>query len=253
MTPAGLYTYGKMMEMGFLFDWDHMEMGMKTQALELAEAQTPVYPFVSTHGTFGGTTVDQATRALRNGSFLYPSNNGSSRGFRGDMEETRGIHAAAMADRPAEQRFLFGFGYGTDTNGLSDQTGPRGQFSAEDAIVYPFTLFDGEPFDSLPAFSAVTGVVFAQPASRDVDGVVKRTWHQDRDGNAHHGMISDWVQEIRLEGTPQDIKDLFNSAEVFLQTWQRTEASSAAIRAGGLKMPNAPILRAAPPLGNIAP
>lgn len=252
MTPIGQYTYGKMMEMGFLLDWDHMEMGMKTQFLELTEAQDPVYPIVSTHGTFGGTTVNQATRLLRNGGYLYPSN-GSSRGFRADMDETEQIYEAAMAGRAPAQRLLFGFGYGTDTNGLSAQSGPRGSIDAGKEVAYPFVLFGGAPFDSLSGFDGVSPVSFEQPGSSDADGNVKRTWHEDIDGNAHYGLLSDYIQEVRLEGDTDHIKHLYNSAEAYLQTWQRTQASSAAIRANGLKTPAAPILRPAPPVGDFAP
>lgn len=254
MTPIGLYTYGKMMEMGFILDWDHMEIGLKTQFLELAEAQDVPYPFASTHGTFGGTTIDQATRLLRNGGFLYPSN-GSSRGFRRDMDETLQIYEAAMAGREAADRPLFGFGYGTDTNGLSAQSGPRGGDISGKEVVYPFRLFDGAPFDTLPGFAGVEPVTFAQPSSRDADGTVRRTWSEDLDGNAHYGLLSDFIQEIRLEGQPEHIKHLYNSAEAYLQTWQRTETSSAAIRANGLKLPpeERPILRPAPPIGAYAP
>ncbi len=254
MTPAGLYTYSKMMEMGFLFDWDHMEVGMKTQALELAEAQDPAYPFVSTHGTFGGTTNDQATRLLANGGFLYPSN-GSSNGFRADMSETFGIYNAAMAKRAEQGKepLLFGFGYGTDTNGLSSQTRPRS--NPEKPIVYPFTLFDGEPFASLSEFNAAQPISFLQPASSNIDGEVKRTWHEDVDGNAHYGMLADFVKEVVLdsENPAQQTLQLFNSAEAYLQTWALTEASSAAIRSrGGVTNPGG-ILRPAPPEGDFAP
>lgn len=242
MTPAGLYTYGKMMEMGFLFDWDHMEVGMKTQALELAEAQTPVYPFVSTHGTFGGTTIDQATRALANGGFIYPSN-GSSAGFLSNMDETFGVYQQAMAGRDGEP-LLFGFGYGTDTNGLSAQTGPRD--NPAKPVVYPFTLFAGAPFDGLLEFAGVAPVKFDKPESLDQGGAFVRDWHQDVDGNAHYGMLSDFVQEVVLDGTPDHVRHLFNSAEAYLQTWERTEAASAAIRANGLGTPQKSILRAAP-------
>jgi hypothetical protein len=72
-----------------------------------------------------------------------------------------------------------------------------------------------------------------------------RTWHEDIDGNAHHGMLSDFVQEIVLDGEPAQITHLFNSAEAYLQTWARTEAASVAINANGLQEPGT-ILRAAP-------
>mgnify|MGYP003674529709 CR=1 FL=1 len=257
MTPAGLYMYGKMMEMGFIFDWDHMEMGMKTQALELAEAQNPVYPFVSTHGTFGGTTIDQATRLIANGGILYPSN-GSSTGFRNNMDETVGIYANAMAKRATEGKdsLLFGFGYGTDTNGLSAQSGPRN--NPENPIQYPFTLFSGAPFNTMTEFENIQAISFEQPNSTDADGNVTRTWHEDLDGNAHYGMLSDFVKEIVLDSpnAASQVRHLFNSAEVFLQTWKRTELASAAIQATGLKSPAATapaILRPAPPIGDFAP
>jgi hypothetical protein len=248
MTPAGLYTYGKMMEMGFIFDWDHMEMGMKTQALELAEAQTPVYPFVSTHGTFGGTTIDQATRLLANGGILYPSN-GSSAGFRNNMDETAGIYAKAMLKRVEAEKspILFGFGYGTDTNGLSAQSGPRD--NPKNPVRYPFALFSGAPFNVMSEFSGVEAVVFNQPNSLDIDGNEVRTWHEDVDGNAHYGMLSDFVEEIALDGSIEQNRHLFNSAEVFLQMWERTELSRAGIvgidETGKVKVP-AGILREAP-------
>lgn len=239
MTPIGLFAYGEMMKMGFLIDWDHMEMGMKTQLLELTEAQSPVYPIVSTHGTFGGATIDQTIRQLVNGGYVYPSN-GSSGGFRADMDETFVIYQDAMERRadavPPLPSLLFGFGYGTDTNGLSAQTGPRN--NPANPVTYPFTLF---------------GVSFEQPNSKDVNGNVVRTWHEDMDGNAHHGMISDFIQEIVLDGRQDQITHLYNSAEAYLQTWQRTEAARTGIEVNGLQSPATPILRPAPPLGPVAP
>lgn len=250
MTPAGLYTFGKLMEFGFIFDFDHMEMGMKTQTLELAEAQDIVYPLVSTHGTFGGTTVDQARRVLAGGGFLYPSN-GSSRGFRNDLAETLAIHTEAMDGDSVPDAALFGFGYGTDTNGLSGQSGPRGDIAGEDAIQYPFAFYQGGVWDALPAFADIQPVLFDQPVSRDADGNIARRWHQDVDGTAHGGMVTDWLQEIAIEGTPDDMMAIFNAAERYLRTWKQTEQSAARIRDEGLRMPDAPILRPAPPEGDI--
>jgi hypothetical protein len=53
------------------------------------------------------------------------------------------------------------------------------------------------------------------------------------------------VQEMRLEGTPENMRDLFNAAEVYLRTWERTLASSAAIREKGFVVPDG-VLRPAP-------
>lgn len=167
MTPIGLYTYRKMMEKGFLIDWDHIELGMKTQLLELAEAQVPVYPFVSTHGTFGGTSNSQAKRLLANGGYLYPSN-GTSGGFLANMNETFGIYEEAMVLRAQKglEPILFGFGYGTDTNGLSAQSSGRGEnLPDERKVVYPFRFYSSGRFSQLSEFSGVEEVNFSQPAS----------------------------------------------------------------------------------------
>lgn len=237
LTPIGLYTYKKLMEQGIIFDIDHLEYEMKTQALELAEAQDPPYPFVSTHGTFGGTSNDQAARILKNGGFLYPSI-GSTRGFLEDMEETRGLSGAASNPH------LFGFGFGTDTDGLSGQMGPRSNIESGKELNYPYVLFTGAPFDSLPDFANASGVTFMQPEERNATGE-GRTWHEDVDGNAHYGMMSDFVQEMRLEATPQQMQTLFNAAEGYLQTWERTEASSQEINRKGIVTPDG-VLRPAP-------
>ncbi|MBR9814748.1 hypothetical protein GYB61_12950 [bacterium] len=246
MTPIGEYFYEKIMEMGFIFDFDHMEMEMKTQALEMAEAQTIPYPFVSTHGTFGGTSNDQAMRTLRNGGALYPSLGNGPDHIR-LMDETLGIYNMAMADVPEEQRPLFGFGFGTDTNGLSAQSPARNADEIAEAgpIVYPYTLFEGAVFDELDDFDNISGVTFNQPATQDPDGN-GRTWHLDMDGSAHHGMLSGMVQEMRLHGDAEHMRHLFNAAEAYLQTWERTENSAAEIQANGFIQPAESPLRAAP-------
>ena len=271
MTPIGLYMYKMMMEKGLIFDFDHMTIDMKTQALELAEAQNPPYPFVSTHGTFGGTTLEQTRRVLKNGGHLYPSlGNGPS--LLSDMKEVRDVWQAANVP------FLFGFGFGTDTNGLSGQAGARtsDQIARAGGITYPYQLFNsgwlsdlvpGLDNDNDPA-TPYAGVIFNQPQEFDPAGAVAQEWHIDEDGSAHYGMLSEMVEEVRREivadaganpltvANTQQMRDLFNSAEVYIQTWERTLAAQQGIlnnNNGGktkepqdLIPPRPPILRAAP-------
>ncbi|MES2908783.1 MAG: hypothetical protein V4688_06445 [Pseudomonadota bacterium] len=244
MTPMGLFAYKQIMEKGLIFDIDHLELEMKTQALELAEAQPIAYPFVSTHGTFGGTSNDQARRILKNQGFLYPSL-GNGPGLIREMAELKAIWAQLPSPRP-----LFGFGFGTDTNGLSAQASPRGNVPANKAVKYPFQLFDGTIFDEITDFQNKTAVTFNQPEERNAAGE-GRTWSLDEDGSAHYGMLSDFVQEMRLEGTPQDMTDLFNSAERYLQTWEQTlKARDAIVKDGGTARTPVGILRPAPKPAN---
>jgi len=245
MTPMGLLTYKEIMKAGMIFDIDHLELEMKTQALELAEAQTPAYPFVSTHGTFGGTSKDQARRILKNNGFIYPSL-GNAPSLLADKREVKALWESLPEPRP-----FFGFGFGTDTNGLSAQAGPRSNVPETKRVKYPFTLFTGEPFSSMPDFknaAQVKPVVFNQPSERNAAGIGK-TWSLDVDGSAHYGMLSDFVEELRQEGTATDMQDVFNAAERYLQTWESTLASQQGIKLAGnvVKEPTAKaILRPAP-------
>jgi hypothetical protein len=76
-----------------------------------------------------------------------------------------------------------------------------------------------------------------------------RSWHIAADGSAHYGMLSEMVEGMRAHGTPEQMQALFNSAERYLQTWERTEDAAAAIEANqGVTVP-AGVLRRAPLAG----
>ncbi|MEQ1438317.1 hypothetical protein AAG565_03040 [Fontimonas sp. SYSU GA230001] len=236
LTPIGLYTYGKIMELGFIFEIDHLAFALKDQLLDLAAAQTPNYPLVSGHA-WSGLSWRQARRIFAGGGIVYPSLNSTA-------DYTSLWRTIKPLWHEAGAPYEFGFGFGSDTNGMSPQMAPRATIADGKALRYPFTLFDGPVFDALPEFRSVAGVVFDQPGAFDADGN-GRHWHEDIDGNAHYGMAADFVEELRLEGTPEQMRDLYNSAEVYLQFWERTQAASAAVRAKGLVVPDG-LLRAAP-------
>ena len=233
MTRIGTYVYRKLMEKGFLFDFDHMELHMKTQALDLAEAQPIAYPVISTHGTFGGTSIKQTQRMLRDGGFIYPSL-GSSGSFRNDMQEVLAQYEIARDSGMAADDTLFGFGFGTDTNGLSGQAGGEDIKVPGNDSGYPYTLFSGGLFQQLPEFVAMNAPVqFGISQSHDAAGVLARQWNIKDEGSAHYGLLSEFVEGVNLHGTPQELRALFNSAERYLRTWERTLDAAAAIEANG--------------------
>ncbi|MFA5940435.1 MAG: hypothetical protein WC809_13845 [Sinimarinibacterium sp.] len=236
LTPIGLYTYGKIMALGFVFEVDHLAFALKDQLLDLAAAQTPDYPLVSGHA-WTGLSWQQARRIFAGGGLVYPSLNSTE-------DYTNLWRTVKPLWRESGTTNEFAFGFGSDTNGMSPQMAPRAQIADGKALAYPFTLFDGPVFDALPEFQSVAGVVFDQPGAFDADGN-GRSWHEDVDGNAHYGMAADFVEELRLEGTPEQMRDLYNSAEVYLQFWERTQAASAAVSQKGLVVPDG-LLRAAP-------
>lgn len=236
LTPIGRYAFSKIMEMGFIFEIDHLAYELKNQLLELSEAQTPRYPTISAHG-FSGLSVQQSRRILAGGGLVYPSWN-DVRDFIQLWQRIKPLWRQAGADHP------FAFGFGSDTNGLSPQAAPRANIAPGKAVEYPFELFKGQGFDALPEFARIAPLRFEQPASHDAVGN-GRSWHVDIDGNAHYGMGADSVQELRLEGSPEQLSDLYRSAEAYVQFWERTEAASAAIQRKGINLPPT-LLRAAP-------
>ena len=105
-------------------------------------------------------------------------------------------------------------GYGADTNGLATQSGPRGSDSVN--VSYPFTLFSGEGWGA--QFADIPALTFQQSVVPEGN----RSFDINAEGLAHYGMIADWVEAVRIEGGEQAITDLYNSAEVYLQMWERT-------------------------------
>ena len=253
MTPIGLYVYSKLMEKGFIFDFDHMELHMKSQALDLTEAQPIHYPIVSTHGTFGGTSLKQTQRVLRNGGFIYPSLGGSG-SFKNDMRDVLAQYDIAKATgMPADDQ-LFGFGFGTDTNGLSGQAGTEDIKVPGSDTGYPYTLFTGGVFQSLPEFVAMNAPVqFDLSQSHDASGALKQHWDIAEVGSAHYGLLSDFVEAMNVHGTPDQMRALFNSAERYLRTWERTLDASTMINNNGGTMVPPGVLVSAPTPGGTYP
>jgi hypothetical protein len=106
--------------------------------------------------------------------------------------------AARATQDPA---FLFGVGYGSDSNGLGAQPGPRAG-NAANPVVYPYTTFDG-------------GTVM------DKQHAGTRVYDINVDGVANYGMFPDYIQDLRTIAGDQIVDDMANGAEAYLQMWQR--------------------------------
>ncbi|TAJ55038.1 MAG: peptidase M19 [Nevskiaceae bacterium] len=204
MTPLGRYAFDRMMDKKIMIEVDHLELEMKTQLLDMAGSRTPAYPLLSTHGGQGGISMEQARRLLAGGGLLYP-NKGNGIQFTEQLNLLRSV---------ASEGKLFAMGYGADMNGLANQSAPRG--AAAEPVRYPYTLFRGPGWGA--QFAAVQPIVFQQSAVPEGD----RLFDINAEGLAHYGLIADWIEEVRLEGGEQAITDLYNSAELYLQTWERT-------------------------------
>jgi hypothetical protein len=98
----------------------------------------------------------------------------------------------------SSSRYYWGFGYGSDMNGLADQPGP----ASATPITYPFTSYQGN-------------VTFG----KEVWG--NRTFNLNTDGLANYGMYADWLHDLQVVGGSQAMADMFRGAEGYLEMWER--------------------------------
>jgi hypothetical protein len=204
ITELGRYAVAQLMERGAIIELDHMELAMKDQVLDIAEAQVPPYPLVSGHGGHGGISEEQARRIFASGGLIFDYK-GNGQGYVAALQRTR-------AFRGEGDELDFGFGFGADCNGLGSQAAPRAN-AAKAPVTYPFTLFSGPGFG--PEFDGIAPVTFERQRTGD------RVFDTDQDGMAHYGLVPDFVEEVRLEGGEEAIRQLFRSAEAYLRMWER--------------------------------
>ncbi len=200
LTPIGEYAFRRLMEKKVIIEVDHLELTIKTDLLNLAAAQKPAYPVVSTHGGHGGISEDQAKKIFDVGGIIYPYH-GNGEGWVNQLGAFKKLSSA---------KYQFAMGYGADTNGLGSQAGPTGK----NIVKYPFTLFEGEAFSD-PKFANATPIKFSQQKSG------KRVYDVNKDGQANYGLKADFVEEVRTIGGKEAINALYDSAEVYLQMWER--------------------------------
>jgi hypothetical protein len=213
MTELGEYAMQRLMEKRFIIDIDHASLKAKQKMLDLANAQSPRYPLVSAHGGHGGITLEMARNILRNRGLIYPFKpNG-----KGHVEFLEVLKPVWNESRPGEP---IAIGFGMDANGIADRAPPRG--AGSEPVQYPFTLFQGEDWRD-PMFAGIRPITFKLQTHPESG----KFWHIDEVGTAHYGMTADYVEEIRLEGGTEALKALYQSAEAYLQMWERVVCRGA--------------------------
>jgi hypothetical protein len=185
LTDLGAYLIRRMIDRHFLIEIDHMDAKTGDKALNLIESRH-YSGVVSPHNW---SSPEQYPRIYRAGGFITPIAGSSPESFVAQWRADKKLR---------DGRYRFGFGYGSDMNGLADQSAP----TVQHPIAYPFRSSDGR-------------VSFA----RERWG--QRTFDVNHDGVANYGMYADWLEELRILGGPPLMTDMFNGAEAYLETWER--------------------------------
>ena len=216
LTDLGKFLVAEMAERGMVFDPDHMSVRARYAALEfLADTggKDPVaaalyqnpkfhglpYSGVASSHSWADDGIYQKIYEL--GGVVTPAGDDAA-----DFVEKWEEHRAWYDDR-----YVTGFGFGSDTNGFSAHGGPS-------AIDYPFTGFGGATFDRQ----------YSGPAPAADGSRTGKTYDLNQDGVAHYGLFADWFTSARSIAEERQLgngslfwDDMFMGAEAYLQMWER--------------------------------
>jgi hypothetical protein len=183
LTRLGAYLIHRMIKQHLIIQLDHMDSKTATAALSIAESAR--YSGVVSAHCCSSPQLFHRIYAL--GGFVNPP-----------AQPTLSLFGIWKMDKAqSSPKYKFGFGFGSDENGLAEQPGPSGK-----TISYPFRSYDGH-------------VTFA-----------KEQWGNHRFnfntmGLANYGMYADWLHQLQLTGGAPIMKDMFQGAEAYLEMWER--------------------------------
>lgn len=192
LTELGAYLLGRMIHDHYIVEVDHMDVKTSDQALSIIESHR-YSGVISPHSW---TSPEQYSRIYHLGGFVNPIAGTSEQSFVNQWHADKKL---------ASPKYYFGFGYGSDSNGLAHQGAP----TSGRPIAYPFRSFDG-------------GVTF------DRERWGQRVFDINKDGVANYGLYADWFEELRLLGGQAMMTDMYRGAESYLQMWERAYGVHAA-------------------------
>ena len=183
ITSLGEYLVNQMIKQHFIVQLDHMDSKTATSALAIAE-QHHYAGVVSAHCC---SSPQLFRRIYALGGYVNPPVQPAA-SFLSAWKSDKAVH---------DPRYGFGFGWGSDENGLGDQPGPT-----TPEISYPFKSYLGN-------------VTF----TREVWG--QRAFDLNTDGLANYGLYADWLHQVQLVGGAALMHDMFHGAEAYLEMWER--------------------------------
>jgi microsomal dipeptidase-like Zn-dependent dipeptidase len=181
LTELGRYLEKRMMQKHMIINPDHMSQRGVDDTLTLLEAHH-YSGVISPHGWMD---PGNWPRIWKLGGMAFPGHS-AAEGYVKDWKKYR----------PRSTPYKFGWGYGADLGGLSQQPDPSA------GVHYPFKSFDGK-------------VTLTRERTGD------RTFDYNKDGVAHYGLYADWFQDLRQRGGRKLSRDLWNGAEAYLEMWER--------------------------------
>ena len=198
LTELGVYLINRMIDKKMMIEVDHMSKYSHEAVLEIAEARNYsglIAAHSHMHSGPNNSVHANAARVAQLGGILAPYN-WDAHSISGSITK----YLAVVEQTP----YLNAVPFSTDMSGLGNQPGPRSDVDTN-PLNYPFITEFGLTVDKQQ-----TG---------------NRTFDLNLDGMAHYGMVADHIEDIREQGTNAVYDAVMNSAEGYLQMWERVEAN----------------------------
>ena len=200
LSDLGNYLVNRLIDKKMLIEIDHTSVDAYTSIMNIVEARN-YSGVVSSHGweakAKDGGLHENTVRLIRQGGYISPYSNNANV-IRGRIQ--------AIVNEIDQTAFFPGVGVSTDMGGLGGQVSPRSD-SQSNPLTYPF----------VNEFGFVT--------ERQVSGT--RTFDFNKDGVAHYGLLADFIQDLREQLSPELYDTVMNSAEAYLQMWERSTANTS--------------------------
>lgn len=200
ITPLGVYLVNRMIDKHMLIELDHMSDLTSTAVMDIVEARN-YSGVISSHSWMPDGKNGEVHRDLRRlieiGGFTAPYNS--------DANSVQGSISRYL-DIVEQTPFWPGVGFGTDMSGLGGQAGPRDD-ATSNPLQYPFTSEFGITFDKQKSGN--------------------RVFDLNKEGIAHYGLVADHLEDIREQAPQRIYEAVMNSAEAYLQMWERADANTS--------------------------
>ncbi|MGB0893872.1 MAG: ricin-type beta-trefoil lectin domain protein [Parashewanella sp.] len=200
LSELGVYLVNRMIDKKIMIELDHTSFDTSDAILKIAEARN-YSGVISGHSHLQRAAQNQPSnlheRIAKLGGILA-SYNFDTRYLSSEINN--------MIDVTSRFPYLVGVGIGTDVNGLAQQAKARSDIK-KSPVRYPFTSFDGR-------------YTFQKQKTGN------RTFDYNNEGIAHYGLLADHIEDLRANGSKRVYDSVFNSAEAYLQMWDRSEKNN---------------------------
>jgi hypothetical protein len=185
LTDLGSYLMREMIKDHFIVQLDHMDSKTATAALAIAQSER-----------YSGVVSAHCCSSPQLFKGIY-----STGGFISEpvAPATGFVNIEKQDKAQSDPKYHFGFGYGSDMNGLAEQPGPTAP-----SISYPFKSYVGN-------------VSFTE------EQWGQRKFNFNTDGMANYGLYADWLRAVQEAGGSTVMHDMFQGAEAYLQMWERAD------------------------------